>query len=396
MSTYYDPTPVPKESELDPEEFRTRLESWASYKMYSGVKMRKNGDWYAFYNDIVEGPFETSVAAARRWDTLCYGSEKDVNKLNFPEKYWMRGEGLPNLNYYNPEQKKNVQWVPPTAKKVAEYDIPVRKGKPLSLRETMKILRGEGALNIRVLNLHNHSTLGNWMLFVTGSSLSHEKRIGDTIVHYLRKRQLKNIPIRVTDRDESEWMVVDGDSVITNIFSPRYRIARDLEDQWELMRPGKNRYESWTEEQLQERFGNIEEKMEALSLDSLIHQYQQRVEQENSPNSSFLVDEEEVNQLKEEIEKEEQEEKEKEEKEEEEPEYEMNDYYMTKEDFEKLRNDDGTITINGQRLQIEEVSDVGKEDIRDEQVPFIQVSESNPRRERRKKLRENNKRRYRV
>ena len=71
------------------------------------------------------------------------------------------------------------------------------------------------------------------------------------------------------------------------------------------MRPGKNRYESWTEEQLQERFGNIEEKMEALSLDSLIHQYQQRVEQENSPNSSFLVDEEEVNQLKEEIEKEE-------------------------------------------------------------------------------------------
>ena len=95
------------------------------------------------------------------------------------------------------------------------------------------------------------------------------------------------------------------------------------------MRPGKNRYESWTEEQLQERFGNIEEKMEALSLDSLIHQYQQRVEQENSPNSSFLVDEEEVNQLKEEIEKEEQEEIEKEEqqeKEQQDPEYEMKDY----------------------------------------------------------------------
>ena len=28
MSTYYDATPVPKESELDPEEFRTRMESW--------------------------------------------------------------------------------------------------------------------------------------------------------------------------------------------------------------------------------------------------------------------------------------------------------------------------------------------------------------------------------
>ena len=204
--------------------------------------------------------------------------------------------------------------------------------------------------------------------------------------------------------DGRRWRLRNNQYLLSSfalLFSSQtgYRIARDLEDQWELMRPGKNRYESWTEEQLQERFGNIEEKMEALSLDSLIHQYQQRVEQENSPNSSFLVDEEEVNQLKEEIEKEEQEEIEKEEqqeKEQQDPEYEMNDYYMTKEDFEKLRNDDGTITINGQRLQIEEVSDVGKEDLRDEQVPFIQVSESNPRRERRKKLRENNKRRYRV
>lgn len=83
-----------------------------------------------------------------------------------------------------------------------------------------------------------------------------------------------------------------------------YRIARDLEDQWELMRPGRNRYESWTEEQLQERFGNIEEKMEALSLDSLIQQYQQRVERENAPGS-FFVDAKEVEELKEEIAKEE-------------------------------------------------------------------------------------------
>ena len=32
MNKYYDPTSVPKESELDPEEFQTRLESW--YNMY--------------------------------------------------------------------------------------------------------------------------------------------------------------------------------------------------------------------------------------------------------------------------------------------------------------------------------------------------------------------------
>ena len=50
----------------------------------------------------------------------------------------------------------------------------------------MKIVLGEGGLNVRVLNLKNHSSLGDWMLFVTGSSLAHEKRIGDTIVHYVK------------------------------------------------------------------------------------------------------------------------------------------------------------------------------------------------------------------
>lgn len=66
MTKYYDNTIVPKESELDTDELRTRLESWfcvslrklhdrASYRMFSGVKMRRNGDWYAFYKSTVEG-----------------------------------------------------------------------------------------------------------------------------------------------------------------------------------------------------------------------------------------------------------------------------------------------------------------------------------------------------
>lgn len=40
----------------------------------------------------------------------------------------MRGEGLPNVNFYNPEKSKSVQWVPPTSKTVTNYDIPVRQG----------------------------------------------------------------------------------------------------------------------------------------------------------------------------------------------------------------------------------------------------------------------------
>lgn len=118
-------------------------------------------------------------------------------------------------------------------------------------------------------------------------------------------------------------------------------MARDLEDQWELMRPGKNRYENWSEEQLEERFGNIEEKMEAMSLESLIQGFQERVEEENKPGdaTSFRVSENQVKELKAEMEEDKKEEEEKEEKakkEEEETneeEWEEKEFYMTREDY---------------------------------------------------------------
>lgn len=154
-------------------------------------------------------------------------------------------------------------------------------------------------------------------------------------------------------------------------------MARDLEDQWELMRPGKNRYENWSEEQLEERFGNIEEKMEAMSLESLIQGFQERVEEENKPGdaTSFRVSENQVKELKAEMEEEKKEEEKakKEEEETNEEEWEEKEFYMTREDYERLKNPDGTITINGENLVIEGIQDVKEGEVQDEEVPFIEV-----------------------
>lgn len=165
------------------------------------------------------------------------------------------------------------------------------------------------------------------------------------------------------------------------------------------MRPGKNRYENWTDEQLQERFGNIEDKMEAMSLESIIQQFQEKVEKENQVNTTFQVSDEEISSLKSEIEKEKQEEAEAEAQEaqdvqensadssemegEEEVEWEKKDYYITKEDFERLKNEDGTITINGERLVIEDICDVANDEI-EEEVPFLQIDEKAKKKEKKK------------
>lgn len=194
--------------------------------------------------------------------------------------------------------------------------------------------------------------------------------------------------------------------LIVIVYSIGYRVARDLEDQWELMRPGKNRYENWTDEQLQERFGNIEDKMEAMSLESIIQQFQEKVEKDNQVNTTFQVSDEEISSLKSEIEKEKQKEEEMAQEalaaqeaqeneessnmEEEEVEWEKKDYYITKEDFERLKNGDGTITINGERLVIEDICDVTSDEI-EEEVPFLEIDEKPKKKEKKNHTKKHNK-----
>ena len=99
MSTYYDATPVPKESELDPEEFQTRMESWYRFPCNAdsiGHRIRCLLEWKCAKTEIgtrftkilwmvgsiicllTVGPHETSVKKKKKWDDLCYSSEKEV------------------------------------------------------------------------------------------------------------------------------------------------------------------------------------------------------------------------------------------------------------------------------------------------------------------------------
>ena len=136
-----------------------------------------------------------------------------------------------------------------------------------------------------------------------------------------------------------------------------------------------------------------------MSLESIIQQFQEKVEKENQVNTTFQVSDEEISSLKSEIEKEKQAEAEAEAQEvqevqensadssemegEEEVEWEKKDYYITKEDFERLKNEDGTITINGERLVIENICDVANDEI-EEEVPFLQIDEKAKKKEKKK------------
>lgn len=52
-----------------------------------------------------------------------------MDLLNFPEKHWMRGESLPNVNFFNPQKAKGkVEWVSPSKANTRQYNIEAKKG----------------------------------------------------------------------------------------------------------------------------------------------------------------------------------------------------------------------------------------------------------------------------
>lgn len=52
-----------------------------------------------------------------------------MDLLNFPEKHWMRGENLPNVNFFNPQKAKGkVEWVSPSKANTKQYNIEAKKG----------------------------------------------------------------------------------------------------------------------------------------------------------------------------------------------------------------------------------------------------------------------------
>lgn len=125
--------------------------------MHEGVKVRADGTWYAYYEDEVRGPFETSVAAAKAWDMLCYEAEGDPELLNYPERLELTLNDIPHLGEIRESYggfgdgfmggagggdggatgesggrsrggSKKPTWISPRKEKVAEVDIPTVVG----------------------------------------------------------------------------------------------------------------------------------------------------------------------------------------------------------------------------------------------------------------------------
>ena len=181
--------------------------------------------------EVSGGEYETEAEAAKAHDALCrmYGGEAEA--CNFP------------IDPY-------TAWVPPE-EVVHTGQIAALPGVPLTVEEVLAALQQERGLDVKCVPLAGRSDLADALIFATGRSTVHMRRMADMVARAQRKRALpsESGPVCVEGRDMDDWMVVDCGNLIVNIMDAEARECFDLERMYEGMELGKDPYAGMTYEQ---------------------------------------------------------------------------------------------------------------------------------------------------
>jgi hypothetical protein len=85
--------------------------------------------------------------------------------------------------------------------------IETRVGVPLTAAEIAAALERERGVDVRVVSLAGRSDLADALVFVTGRSVPHMRRMADMVARALRRRRLPGVDAGVEARDMDDWMV---------------------------------------------------------------------------------------------------------------------------------------------------------------------------------------------
>ena len=105
------------------------------------------------------------------------------------------------------------------------------------MEESVDALEQENAQQVVVLDLMGKSDLADHMVFVSGVSPAHLRKMADMLVSALRARKIAGLQPGVEGRHCEDWMIVDAGNIIFQIMDPEFRKQIKLEEHWEQVRP---------------------------------------------------------------------------------------------------------------------------------------------------------------
>jgi ribosome-associated protein len=108
------------------------------------------------------------------------------------------------------------------------------KTKPLASRELAKIccaaLAEKKAVDLRVLDVGELSSLTNFLVIATGTSEPHLRALRVELTKALAAADVS--PVRAESLAESGWIVVDAFDVMVHLLTPEMRDRYGLENLW--------------------------------------------------------------------------------------------------------------------------------------------------------------------
>ena len=93
-----------------------------------------------------------------------------------------------------------------------------------------EILDSKKALNLEVLKVDEKTTLAEYFVIATGTSITHIRSLAGEVEEKMEELGIK--PYNFEGRMSDSWMVLDYGSVIVNIFSPDTREYYELDKLW--------------------------------------------------------------------------------------------------------------------------------------------------------------------
>ena len=101
--------------------------------------------------------------------------------------------------------------------------------------EIENTLKDNKAMEIKLINLKNKTSIADFMIVASGNSSRHIQALSEILLDKLKKKGIDNC--RLEGRGSADWKLIDAIDIIVHIFHPEKRKFYDLERMWSELIP---------------------------------------------------------------------------------------------------------------------------------------------------------------
>tara|TARA_Y100001960_G_scaffold270584_1_gene296774 strand:- start:183 stop:539 length:357 start_codon:yes stop_codon:yes gene_type:complete len=102
-------------------------------------------------------------------------------------------------------------------------------------KHIQKILSDNKALDIKIINLKNKTSIADFMIIASGNSSRHIQALSEILIENLKNKGIQNC--RLEGQSSNDWKLIDAIDIIIHIFHPEKRKFYNLESMWSELIP---------------------------------------------------------------------------------------------------------------------------------------------------------------